>query len=407
MPGCSAGMKASKVRVRLLARAAQKFQTETRGTRASSICCKSWQHACSSIAVAHLVSEAARANTVFSSARVRTSILVAAIGVAFYLCWMMLRPFLAVITWGAALAILAHPLHTWLARRARPNLAALISVFLVAVVVVAPAIFLSQRLFTELSESFGAVGTDLNSVGLRAKLQQYPAMANLVEWVDARLDLDQQIRAATGAAAGKVSAWVSSSVWIMTQLVVTFLTLFYFFRDRTSFLQFFRRFIPLSTLETDEIFDRIALTVNASLYKNLFVKLIQGFLGGLMFWILGLPAPVLFGAAMALFGVLPVMGTALIWAPAAIFLAVSGSWIKALILALWGGLVVGLIDNFLYPILVAGELRFHPLAVFFAVFGGLLAFGIAGVVLGPVILAIAVALLEIWQARKTDTAKQL
>lgn len=355
----------------------------------------------------HLVSEAARANAVFSSARVRTSILVAAIGVAFYLCWMMLRPFLAVITWGAALAILAHPLHTWLARRARPNLAALISVFLVAVVVVAPAIFLSQRLFTELSESFGAVGTDLNSVGLRAKLQQYPAMANLVEWVDARLDLDQQIRAATGAAAGKVSAWVSSSVWIMTQLVVTFLTLFYFFRDRTSFLQFFRRFIPLSTLETDEIFDRIALTVNASLYKNLFVKLIQGFLGGLMFWILGLPAPVLFGAAMALFGVLPVMGTAIIWAPAAIFLAVSGSWIKALILALWGGLVVGLIDNFLYPILVAGELRFHPLAVFFAVFGGLLAFGIAGVVLGPVILAITVALLEIWQARKTDTAKQL
>ncbi|MEO8097594.1 MAG: AI-2E family transporter [Acidobacteriota bacterium] len=92
--------------------------------------------------------------------------------------------------------------------------------------------------------------------------------------------------------------------------------------------------------------------------------------------------------------VLPVMGTAIVWAPAAIFLALSGSWIKALVLAIWGSLVVGLIDNFLYPILVAGELRFHPLAVVFAVFGGLLAFGVAGVVLGPVILAIVVALLS-------------
>ncbi len=192
-------------------------------------------------------------------------------------------------------------------------------------------------------------------------------------------------------------------MWLFTQLILTFLTLYYFFRDRMGLLEFFRRFIPLSTTETDEMFGRIAQTVNSSIYRNLLVKLIQGFLGGLMFWILGLPAPILFGAAMALFAVLPVMGTAFIWAPAAIFLALSGSWIKALVLAIWGGLVVGLIDNFLYPILVAGELRFHPLAVFFAVFGGLLAFGIAGVVLGPVILAITVALLEIWQVRRADT----
>ena len=97
------------------------------------------------------------------------------------------------------------------------------------------------------------------------------------------------------------------------------------------------------------------------------------------------------------------MGTAIVWAPAAIFLALSGSWVKAVVLAVWGGLVVGLIDNFLYPILIASELRFHPLAVFFAVFGGLLAFGIAGVVLGPVILAITVALLEIWRMRRAVT----
>ena len=299
--------------------------------------------------------------------------------------------------------MLAHPLHAWLERRARPNAAALLSVFLVAVVIVAPAAFVSQRLFTELSETLRAVGTDLNSADLHARVQEYPRVANILKWMETTLDLDQQIRDATGAVAGKLGTWVSSSVWLFTQFFLTFLTLFYFFRDRTGLLRFFRGLIPLPTAETDEIFGRIAKTVNASLYGNLLVKLIQGFLGGVMFWILGLPAPVLCGAATALFAVLPVMGTAIVWAPLAIFLALSGSWVKALVLAVWGSLVVGLIDNFLFPILIAGELRFHPLAVFFAIFGGLLAFGIAGVVLGPVVLAITVALLEFWQVRRAST----
>lgn len=339
---------------------------------------------------------------VFSQVRVRATILIIVIGAAFYLCWMMLRPFLAVVTWAAALAIIAQPLHARLTSRMRPTAAALISLGLVTVILVAPAIFLSQKLFAELSASLQILGTDMSSESLHAKLHQYPTIASVVGWAETRLDLEEQIRSAAGGVAGRMSSWVSGSVWLVTQLAVTFLVLFYFLRDGTTLLMFLRRFIPLSTTETDEIFDRIAETVNASLYRNLLVKFIQGFLGGVMFWILGLPAPVLFGAGMALFAVLPIMGTALIWAPAAIFLALSGSWIKALILALWGGLVVGLIDNVLYPVLVASELRFHPLAVFFAVFGGLIAFGIAGVVLGPVILAITAALLEVWQVRKTD-----
>jgi predicted PurR-regulated permease PerM len=317
----------------------------------------------------------------------------------------MTRPFLAVITWAAALAILGHPLHGWTERRMGPNAAALASVFLVAIVVVAPAVLVTQRLYVELSDGLRAISSDLNSANLHLKLQQYPAIANILEWIETRLDLDQQIRAGAGAIAGKASAWVGGSVWFITQLFLTFLTLFYFFRDQTGLLRFFRQFIPLSSEETDDMFRRIALTVNASLYRNLLVKLIQGLLGGLMFWILGLPAPALCGAAMALCAVLPVMGTAIVWAPAAIFLLLSGSWVKALILTIWGGLVVGLIDNFLYPILVAGELRFHPLAVFFAIFGGLLAFGIAGIVLGPVILAITVALLEIWHLRRSASVE--
>ncbi len=349
-------------------------------------------------------SERKGASSPFSPRQIHAVILVLGIASAFYLCWLMVRPFVAVITWAAALAILAHPLHAWIARRMRPNAAALISVCLVSVVIVTPAVFLSQRRIVELTETLQSLGTDLNSANLHANLQQYPAIVKLLEWVETRLDVEKQIQTAAGAVAGRASAWVSGSIWILTQLVLTFLTLFYFFRDRKGLLRLLRRLIPFSATETDEMLDRIAQTIHTSVSKNLLVKLIQGFLGGLMFWILGLPAPVLFGAAMALLALLPVMGTAFVWAPAAILLVLKGSWVKAIILAIWGGVVVGLIDNFLYPLLVANDLRLHPLAVFFSVFGGLLAFGLAGAVLGPVILAITVVLLALWQLRAAEPA---
>jgi predicted PurR-regulated permease PerM len=102
---------------------------------------------------------------------------------------------------------------------------------------------------------------------------------------------------------------------------------------------------------------------------------------------------------MAVLAMLPIVGTSIVWGPAAVILLMQGSWIKGLILLVWGALVVSLVDNVLYPVLIAGDLRLHTLAVFVSVFGGLIAFGVAGVVLGPVILATTVALLDFWQIR--------
>ncbi|HXJ41942.1 MAG TPA: AI-2E family transporter, partial [Bryobacteraceae bacterium] len=175
--------------------------------------------------------------------------------------------------------------------------------------------------------------------------------------------------------------------------------LFYFFRDRAQLLRILAQLIPLSSAESSDLYRRVSETIRATLYGNLAVKLVQGLLGGLMFWILGLPAPILFGVAMGFAALVPLVGTSVIWGSAAIYLLLHGSWIKALILAIWGGLIVSLVDNLLYPILVAGELRIHTLGVFLSVFGGLIAFGLAGIVLGPVILATTVALVNIWRRR--------
>jgi predicted PurR-regulated permease PerM len=147
------------------------------------------------------------------------------------------------------------------------------------------------------------------------------------------------------------------------------------------------------------MFGRIADTVYATVYGTLAVAALQGFLCGLMFWWLGLPLPLLWGVVMALLALVPVLGVFVIWIPAAIFLALEGSWGKALILSLWGAIVAGNVDNLLRPILMGNRLKFHTIPVFISILGGMLLFGSSGLILGPVILTTVTTLLEFWRSR--------
>jgi predicted PurR-regulated permease PerM len=180
--------------------------------------------------------------------------------------------------------------------------------------------------------------------------------------------------------------------------------LFYFLRDRRSALDALRALSPLTRSEMDHLFARLDDTVHATIYGTLAVAMVQGLLGGLMFWWLGLPAPWLWGVVMGLLAVVPVLGAFIVWIPAALFLALEGSLGKALILTLWGTVVVGTIDNLLQPILVGRRLRLHTVLAFIAVVGGLMLFGASGLILGPLILATTQVLLEIWSARTRQAA---
>ena len=155
----------------------------------------------------------------------------------------------------------------------------------------------------------------------------------------------------------------------------------------------------------DRLFSRVGDTVHATMYGTLAVAVIQGTLGGLMFWWLDLPAPLLWGLVMGVLAIVPVLGAFVVWIPAAVFLALDGSWGKALILALWGGVLVGGIDNVIYPILVGNRLRLHTIPAFMAIVGGLIVFGPSGVILGPMTLTVTVLLLEIWRNRTPEATQ--
>ncbi len=213
---------------------------------------------------------------------------------------------------------------------------------------------------------------------------------------------EQMAGRALSAVSSGLGAVVTGGAWIGMQFFVTLMCLFYFLRDRHHVLAAVRSLMPLAPEEADEVFSQVDDTIHATIFGSLMVALVQGCMGGLIFWLLGIPSPVLWGAIMGLLAVVPVLGTFVIWAPTAVFLAMKGEWGKAMILASWGGIAIGLIDNLLYPYLVGKRLQFHTILVFFAIVGGLAQFGASGVILGPLILAVAGALLEIWKRRTAD-----
>ncbi|MGH9900872.1 MAG: AI-2E family transporter [Pyrinomonadaceae bacterium] len=332
--------------------------------------------------------------------RALTFVLLVVTAVAFYVCYRLVLPFLPALAWALALAVVAHPLHGWIERRLkRPNIAAGLAVALVAVTLVAPAFFVTKSVVREAARWAETIRQQIETGAWRASVESNPRLAAALRWVEEGAEMRGVIEQVTDAAPAGISQFVVGSVRAVAELLITLFALFYFFRDRGVMLRALRRLVPLSDGETDEIFRRVRDTLYATIYGTLVVALVQGVLGGLMFWWLGLPAPLLWGAVMALVAIVPVLGAFVVWVPAAIILAAGGSWGKALILTIWGGVVVSLIDNLLYPALVGNKLRIHTLPVFIAIVGGLLLFGASGIVLGTVALATTIALVDVWRRR--------
>src|SRR5215211_4702837 len=239
-----------------------------------------------------------------SRERASVMVLVAATALALYVCYRLARPFLPAITWALTLSVVAHPLHKRIAGRVKkPSLAATLSVIIVAVVVVAPGIFMGRQLVSQAGRGLAALKAQTESGQWRTTVESSPQLARALSWVEPYWD----VRGATERVINAVASNLASLV---------------------------------------------GGTIYATVYGTFVVAIIQGVLGGLMFWWLGLPAPLLWGIVMALLALIPVLGAPVVWIPAAIFLAVMGNWGKALILMGWGIVVIGTIENLLYPILV-------------------------------------------------------
>ena len=336
----------------------------------------------------------------FSRERVLALTLIAATAIVFYLCYLIISPFLSALAWALALAVLTYPLYTWIARRIkRPNIAAAMSVLIVTLVIVGPSALVAQRLGSQIAAAVNYITETDHAARWRIMIERHPSLAPAVSWIEQHVDIDREARQVADAITSRIPSFLTGSARALAELLITLFVLFYLFRDKQRVLNAVRHVLPLSDTEAQQMFSRISDTIYATIYGTVVVALVQGILGGLMFWWLGLPAPMLWGAVMALLAIVPVLGAFVVWVPAAIFLALEGNWGKALILTAWGGIVIAVIDNLLYPILVGKRLRLHTVPVFIAIIGGLTVFGAVGIILGPVVFAVTLGLIAVWRRR--------
>jgi predicted PurR-regulated permease PerM len=173
-------------------------------------------------------------------------------------------------------------------------------------------------------------------------------------------------------------------------------TSFFFIRDGTLFLSSFTRILPLPRHLTESMVTRVLDTVHACIFGVFLMAILQGALGSAIFWWLGLPQPALWGVVMGLLAIVPYLGAFVVWVPTAFVLAMHGEWHEALLLTIWGAFVIGLADNFLYPVLVGKRLRYHTLLIFIFMLGGVFVCGGAGIIIGPIVLSVTHSLIALW-----------
>jgi predicted PurR-regulated permease PerM len=314
------------------------------------------------------------------------------------------RPFVPALVWAMTLAVMFTPIDRALrTRTGSAATAASLSLLLAGIMVVIPVLLVSAALLNEIIAGAGTFSGSFSAADLKNLAQDHPKVAAALDRIDAWLDLPQLLH----ALAVQLGQWsgqlVQGSLTGLVNLLLTFYFLFYFLRDRDRILTAIAKLVPLDRPEFEGLIGRTSQTVFATAYATGTVAALQGFLGGMMFWALGLPSPAFWGVVMGLLAIVPFLGAFVIWLPAAVGLALAGHWLPAIGLALWGLIVIGLIDNIIYPILVGKRLSLHPMLSFVAIVGGLLLFGAHGIVLGPMIVALAQALLEIWRSRLDQT----
>ncbi|PSH02738.1 MAG: hypothetical protein CXZ00_15910 [Acidobacteria bacterium] len=334
--------------------------------------------------------------------RASTWFLVAVAGVALYLCYRIAEPFLSPIFAAIVLAIIFYPLHTRIRSFIpRPNAAATISTILVMLVVAIPAFFLGLvvtrelgDLYQTLSQKSAAEGglspylmhlmeAPLRVIGRYVDLSKLDLRSTLLGWVDK----------ASGYLVSFGAETVSNIFAVILGTIVVFFTLFFLFRDGRSFQQRVLAVLPLTDEQAKKLATGISETIVACIYGGIAVGLAQGSLTGLAFGVLGLPSPVVWGLVAAMTSLVPVVGTGIVWAPAVVVLLIGGHWIKALILLGWGAAVVAQVDALIRPYVVSGRAKMHKLLIFFALLGGVRAFGLLGLFIGPVVVSVTITVL--------------
>lgn len=296
----------------------------------------------------------------------------------------------------------------------RRNTSALISTLIVLLIFVVSAVFLTSVASGEIIHAAQFIsGGTVRGMSLFANLSD--STNRIIGWLTQYVDLEKTgLRSAIDLLPAKISqllfatatALISGLASFLGQGVIALFILFFVFRDGAETAVRAAALLPVEREHMDRLFAGIRDSVFANLYGILAVALVQGLLTGVAFVILGMPSPILFGIISAVFSLVPVVGPSLVWLPASIFLFATGHWMKALFLLAWGMIIVGLADNVIRPLVIMGRVKLHPVILLFALVGGVQQFGFIGLFIGPVVMSLIVALVEMLHEQVSESKRE-
>ena len=328
--------------------------------------------------------------------------LLAVVTVAFL--W-IIKTFAYPIFWAAIIAGMFYPIYKFFNKKLKvPNLSTAITMMIVLVIIVVPLILIgtlvvsqSIDMYNSLSQNTGNIKTGINTA---------------VEWIrnnplTAQLNIDQSAitqkftelaQTLTSFLLNSAKNFTQNSVVFLIMLFITFYSLFFFIRDGEKLLKKLMHLCPLGDEQEKMLYNKFTSTTRATIKGSLIIGLIQGTLGGLMFWVAGINGAIIWGLLMVLLASVPGIGPYFVWLPAAIVMIILGHTWTGIGMILFGALVIGTIDNILRPMLVGKDSQMHPLLVLLSTLGGIAVFGISGFIIGPIIASLMLAFWEMYES---------
>ncbi|RUO52354.1 AI-2E family transporter [Pseudidiomarina homiensis] len=318
---------------------------------------------------------------------------------------LILEPFWGAIFWACAVTVIFAPMQRWVLSKIgeRPNTAALLTLLALMAIVVIPVILLTSAFVSEGVQFYQRI--EAGEIDPRQILQR---LRDAFPWVDQLLvefgvdtnnlreRLSQSLVSASQFLAKETFTIGQNTFSFLISLALMLYLTFFLLRDGKKLVHLIIKALPLGDEREQALFTKFAEVTRATVKGNLVVAIVQGALGGIIFWILAIPGPLLWGVVMAFLSLIPAVGAAIIWFPVSLYLYATGAWISATVLVAYGAIVIGLADNVLRPILVGRDTKLPDYVVLFSTIGGIALFGINGFVIGPLVAALFMATWQIF-----------
>ncbi|MCK5125252.1 MAG: AI-2E family transporter [candidate division Zixibacteria bacterium] len=345
------------------------------------------------------------------------TVLFSFIVLALYLFYRILAPFLIPLCWSAIFVVIFYPLYQKADKYIKsPNLRSLLFTLLIVLLIIGPAVYLGVSLAQEAMSLFDYFKESLDQGKLdeiiniknstfylmvQNKLAPYVDLSQL----DLRVIVEKGLQSVSHLALVQTTNVLTNTGKVIIDFSLMVFFMFYFFRDGEKLFNQIMETVPADSEKSRKTLRHMRKVIEGTMYGGVVISILQGFIGGVMFLIMGLQSPVLWGVFMAFLAFIPIVGPSMIYIPAGLILIFTGSTVKGVLLIVIGTFIVSQIDNFLRPMLVSGKTGMHTMLLFISILGGIYVFGLLGIVLGPFIAAVFVTMFDVFRLRLTENGE--